>query len=76
VTRFHEFFDGGVPTPGGLSYWDVSKIFRGVAGRANIVSFAMIEYVEARDPAGIAGLAARLCATAIGEIVRSRRAHL
>ncbi|MDI5930021.1 arginase family protein [Rhizobium leguminosarum] len=62
-----------VPTPGGLSYWDVSKLFRGVARRAKIASFAMVEYVEERDPTGnAAALATRLAVTAMGEVIRSR----
>lgn len=64
-----------VPTPGGLSYWDVSKIFRGVAKKARLSSFAMIEYVEQRDPTGnAAAMAARLFVTAIGEVIRTRHA--
>lgn len=62
-----------VPTPGGLLYWHVSKILRGVAHKARIASFAMVEYVEHRDITGTAApLAARLAATAIGEVLRSR----
>jgi len=62
-----------VPTPGGLLYWHVSKILRGVAHRAKIASFAMVEYVEERDPTGYhARLASRLASTAIGEIIRAR----
>jgi len=62
-----------VPTPGGMLYWHVSKIIRAVSRRAKIASFAMVEYVEERDSNGIAARhAARLAATAIGEVVRNR----
>jgi agmatinase len=63
-----------VPTPGGLSYWHVSKLIRGVAKKAKIASFAMVEFVEERDITGTAApMAVRLAATAIGEVLRSRR---
>lgn len=63
-----------VPTPGGLTYWQAMKLFRGVAEKANIVSFAVVEYVEERDPSGIAAnTAARLTATVIGDILRNKR---
>lgn len=63
-----------VPTPGGLSYWQASKLIRGVARKAKIVSFAMVELVEDRDITGTAAItASRLATTAIGEILRSRK---
>lgn len=63
-----------VPTPGGLSYWQASKLIRGVARKAKIVSFAMVEFVEERDVTGTAAItASRLATTAIGEILRSRK---
>jgi agmatinase len=62
-----------VPTPGGLSYWHVSKLIRGVSRRARIASFAMAEFVEDRDLNGTAApMAARLAATVIGEVLRAR----
>jgi len=64
-----------VPAPGGLSFWHAMKLIRGVAAKANIVSVAMVEYVEARDPSGMAAnVAVRLTTAFISEILRRRRA--
>jgi agmatinase len=64
-----------VPAPGGLGFWPAMKLIRGVARKANIVSVAMVEYVEARDPAGLAAnTAVRLTSAFISEILRQRRA--
>ena len=53
---------------------DAMKLIRGVARKANIVSVAIVEYVDSRDPTGTAAnVAARLTATLIGEILRSRQ---
>ncbi|CAB3745576.1 Guanidinobutyrase [Paraburkholderia sediminicola] len=64
-----------VPSPGGLSFWHAIKLIRGIARKANIVSVAMVEYVEARDPAGLAAnVAVRLTTAFISEILRQRQA--
>jgi agmatinase len=64
-----------VPAPGGLGFWPAMKLIRGVARKANIVSVAMVEYVEDRDPVGIgAKVAVRLASAFITEILRSRGA--
>jgi len=59
-----------VPTPGGLTYWHIVQLIRGVARRAKIKSFAVVEFCESKDPSGYhAMLAGRLVATAVGEVV-------
>jgi agmatinase len=64
-----------VPAAGGLSFWHAMKLIRGVAAKANIVSVAMVEYVEERDPSGIAAnTAVRLTSAFITEILKRRRA--
>lgn len=63
------------PAPGGLEFWPAMKLIRGVANKANIVSVALVEYVEARDPDGMsAKVAVRLASAFITEILRSRGA--
>jgi agmatinase len=65
-----------VPAPGGLGFWPAMKLIRGIARKANIVSVAMVEYVQDRDPSGIAAtVAVRLTSTFITEILRQRRAE-
>ena len=50
------------------------KLIRGVARKANIVSVALVEYVQDRDPSGIAATTAvRLASTFISEMLRRRR---
>jgi agmatinase len=63
-----------VPAPGGLGFWPAMKMIRGIAAKANIVSVAMVEYVQERDPSGIAATTAvRLTTAFISEILRSRQ---
>jgi agmatinase len=51
------------------------KLIRGVAQKANIVSVAMVEYVQDRDPTGIAAnTVVRLTSAFITEILRKRAA--
>ncbi|MFK0166969.1 arginase family protein [Rhizobium sp. NPDC090279] len=62
-----------VPAPGGLLYWHVAKLLIAVAERANICSFAMVEFAPDRDRDGNAALtAARLASLAIGAILRAK----
>lgn len=64
-----------VPAPGGLGFWPAMKLIRGVAQKANIVSVAMVEYVQDRDPTGIAAnTVVRLTSAFITEILRKRAA--
>lgn len=61
-------------TPGGLGYWDVLGIIRGVAQKARIVGFDMVEFVPERDIDGAgATLAAQLLTSVCGVIAESGR---
>jgi agmatinase len=57
------------PAPGGLSYWHVVELLRGIAAKAPIVGFDIVEFVPGRDPLGHAALtAARIVCNAIEAI--------
>jgi len=59
------------PTPGGLTYTQVAGLIEGVARKARIAGFAMVEFVPKRDPTGTAAFtAARLAANVIGRLTR------
>jgi agmatinase len=59
------------PAPGGLSYWQVVTLLQGVAAKARIACFDIVEFMPERDPQGLAALtAARLVCNAIGLIAR------
>ncbi len=61
------------PAPGGLSYWQVVTLLQGVAAKARIACFDIVEFMPERDPQGLAALtAARLVCNAIGLIARQR----
>lgn len=62
-----------VPAPGGLSYWDIIKLIKGVAAKGKLVGFAMVEFVPARDPNGNAALlAGRVLTAAISAALDQR----
>jgi len=61
------------PAPGGLLYWQAVGLMRGVAKKAIIASFDIVEFMPARDHQEHGALtAARLVANAIGLIARQR----
>ncbi len=61
------------PAPGGLSYWQVVTLLQGVAAKARIACFDIVEFMPERDPQGLAALtAARLVCNAIGLVARQR----
>jgi len=61
------------PEPGGLTYFEAIDIIDGVADRARIVGFDVVEFVPERDVNGIGALTTfRLAAHAIGRISRQR----
>ncbi len=63
------------PTAGGLSYQQVLKILRTVAGRARIAGFDMVEFMPSADRDGIgARTAAQLLTTVLGLIGRQKAA--
>lgn len=59
------------PTPGGLTYTQVTDLIAGVARKARIAGFCMVEFVASRDPAGTAAFtAARIASQVIGRLAR------
>lgn len=61
------------PSPGGLTFTQVTNLIAGVAAKARIAGFAMVEFVPKRDPAGTAAFtAARIAANVIGRLTRRR----
>jgi agmatinase len=57
------------PTPGGLTYTQVTDLIAGVAAKANIAGFSMIEFMPKRDLTGTAAFtAARIAANVIGRL--------
>jgi agmatinase len=57
------------PAPGGLAYWHVVELIRGVARRAPIAGFDLVEFMPARDVHGLAArTAARIVCNAIAAI--------
>lgn len=61
------------PAPGGLTYFQVTEMLRGVAAKSTIAGFSIVEFVPARDPNGLAALtAARTIAFVLGLVARQR----
>ncbi len=59
------------PSPGGLSYMQVTDLIAGVAAKARIAGFTMVEFVPKNDRGGTSAYtAARIAANVIGHIVR------
>jgi agmatinase len=59
------------PSPGGLTYMQVIDLIAGVADRARIAGFTMVEFVAKRDHDGaFAYTAGRIAANVIGHIAR------
>jgi agmatinase len=61
------------PSPGGLNYVQVTDLIAGVAAKAKIAGFCMVEFVPKRDLNGTATFtAARIAGQAIGHIARQK----
>jgi agmatinase len=61
------------PSPGGLSFIQVTDLIAGVAAKARIAGFAMVEFVPAKDPFGAyAYTAGRIAAHVIAHVARGR----
>jgi agmatinase len=59
------------PTPGGLSFYQVADLLHGIAAKARIASFDLVEFMPERDIADLGALhAGRILFTAVGLIVR------
>ena len=64
------------PAPGGLTHAQVLALMHGIAARAGIACFDLVELMPARDPHGLGALAAgRLVCNALGLIARQRAAQ-
>jgi agmatinase len=62
------------PTPGGLTYHHVTELIAGVAAKARIAGFAMVEFVPKKDVQGFAAFtAARIAAQVLGHIARHKK---
>lgn len=62
------------PLPGGLSYWQVVDLIHGIAGKADLHGFDLVEFCPEKDMNGLAALtAARIVANVIGVLVRPQR---
>jgi agmatinase len=68
----------GSPSPGGLDYFEVTDVLRGIAARGEVVGFDVCEVAPAYDtPNGItAQLASRVILDFIGAIFSERRKKL
>jgi agmatinase len=63
------------PAPGGLTFWQAAGILHGVAAKARIAAFDIVELVPERDVGRLGALtAARLIVNAMGLIARQRAA--
>jgi len=59
------------PAPGGLTFWQAVGILHGVAARARIAGFAIVEFLPERDMAGLGALtAARVITNVLGLLAR------
>ncbi|HEX9768616.1 MAG TPA: agmatinase [Kiloniellales bacterium] len=59
------------PAPGGLRYWQAVTLLHGLAAKARIAGFDIVEFMPARDVQGLAALtAARLVCNVIGLMAR------
>jgi agmatinase len=62
------------PSPGGFSFTQVTDLIAGVAAKAKIAGFCMVEFVPKKDREGASAFtAARIAANVIGQIARQKR---
>ena len=59
------------PAPGGLGYWQAVDLLHGLAAKARIAGFDIVEFMPARDSQGLAALtAARIVCNVLGLMAR------
>jgi agmatinase len=59
------------PAPGGLTYWQAIGLLGGIAAKARIAAFDLVEFVPERDVAGLGALtAARIIVNVLGLLAR------
>jgi agmatinase len=57
------------PTPGGLTYTQLIELIGGIAAKARIAGFNLVEFVPGRDTGNLSGLtAARILCNVVGAI--------
>lgn len=62
------------PAPGGLTYWQVVEMIMGVAAKARIAGFNLVELMPDRDIQGIGALTAgRIVCVVLGLLARTAR---
>ena len=62
------------PAPGGLDYWQVVEMIKGVAGKSTIIGFDLVELMPDNDIGGRGALvAARIVAMMMGIVSRQRQ---
>lgn len=60
-------------TPGGLDYWQVIGLIQGIAAKARIAAFDLVEFMPERDVDGIGALnAAQVLVNVIGVLARQQ----
>jgi agmatinase len=60
--------------PGGLTYTQAIDLIAGVAAKARIAGFDLVEFVPERDSGGLAAMTAgRLAVNALGHVARQKR---
>ena len=60
------------PAPGGLTYWQAIELINGVSERGRIAAFDLVEFMPARDVAGLGALTAgRIITHVIGLVARA-----
>lgn len=61
------------PAPGGLTYWQVVELITGVAAKARIAGFNLVELMPDRDIQGMSALTAgRIVCVVLGLLARAR----
>ena len=64
----------GSPSPGGLDYYEVTDVLRGIAERGEVVGFDFCEAAPVYDPSGITcQVAARIILDFIGAIFSAKK---
>ena len=62
------------PSPGGLSFTHITDLFAGIAAKARIAGFSMVEFTPAKDSHGTAAYtAARIACHVIGHVARNQK---
>jgi agmatinase len=63
------------PSPGGLSYFQLQELFAGIAAKARIAGFAMVEFVPKRDLTGTSAFTAgKIAGLMLGHVARQKSA--